>query len=317
MGSIENTINSTEDGKAKYDAVLKENLSNKQFLARILKRFVSEFKDYSIEDIENKYIEPNPVSISNVEVSRNRTNIEGLTTEDATLNEGNVYYDILFKAYYPNKKGIIGMYINIEAQNSFYPGYEIETRGVYYAARKLASQLRAVTKETDYGCLEKVYSIWICMGNVPNKFANTATLYKMTKNDIIGTIEKDESCYDLLNVVVLRMNDNVNCTDTTMEILRTLCSNTLKKKEKLTKLKELGLRMDEKLVKGVKTMCNLSELIEEKGKATGILEGKNRERIRMQKLTTLLLKEGKQNELLKGLQDSDYLEQLYVIYDIK
>ena len=64
-------------------------------------------------------------------------------------------------------------------------------------------------------------------------------------------------------------------------------------------------------------MCNLSELIEEKGKATGILEGKNRERIRMQKLTTLLLKEGKQNELLKGLQDSDYLEQLYVIYDIK
>ena len=86
-----------------------------------------------------------------------------------------------------------------------------------------------------------------------------------------------------------------------------------KEKQKLAKRKRNIIKGDEKLVEGVKTMCNLSELIEE----TGILEGKNRERIRMQKLTTLLLKEGKQNELLKGLQDSDYLEQLYVIYNIK
>lgn len=35
------------------------------------------------------------------------------------------------------------MYIIVEAQNAYYKGYPIEMRGVYYAARRLSSQLKA------------------------------------------------------------------------------------------------------------------------------------------------------------------------------
>lgn len=74
MNEICNSITSVEEGKAKYDETLKELLANKQFLAKIMKRFVSEFKDYPIEDIESKYIEAGSVSVSRTGVERNRTN---------------------------------------------------------------------------------------------------------------------------------------------------------------------------------------------------------------------------------------------------
>lgn len=66
-----------------------------------MKRFVSEFSDYSVEDIENKDIESESVSVSAIGVERNRTNIEGIANEDATLNKGRIFYNIIFKAYYP------------------------------------------------------------------------------------------------------------------------------------------------------------------------------------------------------------------------
>ena len=160
MSEISNTILSTEEGKEKYDATLKELLANKQFLSRILKRFVSEFTGYPLEDIEKKYIEADSISVSKTGVERNRTNIDGISNEDKTLNEGNIYYDIIFRAYYPGKDGgYIGLYINLEMQNAYYTGYDMEARGVYYAARRLSSQLKRINKETDYRCLEKVYSI--------------------------------------------------------------------------------------------------------------------------------------------------------------
>lgn len=56
-GSLENTLLSAEDG-AKYDAVCKCILKERAVLARILKETVSEYVNYSIEDIADKYIEP-------------------------------------------------------------------------------------------------------------------------------------------------------------------------------------------------------------------------------------------------------------------
>ena len=163
MNDISSTILTNEEGKAKYDTALKNLLSNKQFLSRILKRFTHEFKDASLSDIENKYIENNDIAVSGKMVGRNLTNIEGINIEDKTLNEGNVFYDIMFKASYPDYTGkYIGLYINIEIQNSYRRGYPIEKRGMYYAARRFGSQLKSITKETDYASLEKVYSVWIC-----------------------------------------------------------------------------------------------------------------------------------------------------------
>ena len=88
MSEISNTILSTEEGKEKYDATLKELLANKQFLSRILKRFVSEFTGYPLEDIEKKYIEADSISVSKPGVERNRTNIDGISNEDKTSAVG-------------------------------------------------------------------------------------------------------------------------------------------------------------------------------------------------------------------------------------
>ena len=58
--------------------------------------------------------------------------------------------------------GEIGLYINIEAQNDIYPGYPLEMRAVYYCARLLCSQLKTVSRETNYEGLNKACSIWLC-----------------------------------------------------------------------------------------------------------------------------------------------------------
>lgn len=51
------------------------------------------------------------------------------TTEDASIYEGRVTYDIRFCAKAPASKEKIRLIINIEAQNDFYPGYPIGRKG--------------------------------------------------------------------------------------------------------------------------------------------------------------------------------------------
>ena len=46
---------STEDGKAKYDQTMLNVLSDKQVLAWILKRFVSEYEHLPLEEIEKMH----------------------------------------------------------------------------------------------------------------------------------------------------------------------------------------------------------------------------------------------------------------------
>lgn len=45
--------------------------------------------------------------------------IIGLNTEDSTINEGTVTYDIRFRAIVPGTGEKISLIINIEAQNDF------------------------------------------------------------------------------------------------------------------------------------------------------------------------------------------------------
>ena len=88
---------------AQYDAVCKRLLAYKEFLARIMQRCVVEFKDCSIADIINKYIEGEPL-VAEIGVHPNTSNanlITGMNTEDKSLNEGLVTYDIIFYALAP------------------------------------------------------------------------------------------------------------------------------------------------------------------------------------------------------------------------
>ena len=274
MNSLGAFVLSTEDGKAKYDQTMLNVLSDKQVLAWILKRFVSEYEHLPLEEIETKYIEPETILVSKAGVSRDSSGIKGLLEKDSTQTEGTVYYDIVFQAYYPgNEEEKIGLYINLEAQADYYPGYPLEMRGIYYGARRLTSQLKQINRETNYGCLQKVYSIWLCVGNVPAYESDTVTLYDISKNDIIGSVKRNKDFYDLINVVIIRLNDEAAPEDNTMKMLQTLFSNQLSKQEKLHALEKLGMRMNDSLEKGVGGSMNLSDYVELKGIEQGRRDG--------------------------------------------
>lgn len=234
-------------------------------LAWILKRFVPEYQNYELKDIEKKYIQAETIMVSKIGVEQGSETIQGVKNEDAVQGEAAVFYDVLFHVWYPGMdRKQIGMYLNLEAQLDYYPGYPIEPRGIYYAARRLTAQLKRIDKDTNYGSLQKVYSIWLCMGNVPVYEENTVSLYSLNKNDIIGKTKRNEEIYDLMSVLIMRYNDKTELKDKTLQMLQTLSSDRLSKEEKLEKLKNLGMRVDDRIEKGVGKMCNMGDYIEAK-----------------------------------------------------
>lgn len=89
-----------------YDESCKNILANKIILAWIMKSCMKEYKDCSICDIADHYIEGIP-EISQREVHRDEApasdpgKIRGENTEDKAVNEGIVRYDIMFRAILP------------------------------------------------------------------------------------------------------------------------------------------------------------------------------------------------------------------------
>ena len=280
MSFLDNAIDlSLEEGKARLDAIMKKFLSNKQILSVMLKKYVSEFKDCSIEDIENKYIDIPSISVGETLVEKDFTNrpnkeqIEGITNEDSSLNEGRITYDVIFKAKAPSADGgYIGLYINVEAQSRFYPGYSLETRALYYAARRFSSQLTSIRAGTDYGKLEKVYSIWVCVGDVPDKVAGTVSLYHFTKEDLVGSYNIPQEVYDKINFIMIRLNEKVEVQDSFLNALKVIFSNGTTGKQKIESLESAGVRTETKFIEEAITMCNYSDWIESKGMERGCAE---------------------------------------------
>lgn len=166
------------------------------------------------------------------------------------------------------------MYIDLEIQEDRYPGYKLETRAVYYAARRLGSELEKIDKHTNYDKLQKVYSIFLVMGDkVPVAERGTATLYEMRKTDIIGSVEVPEEWYDLISVIMIRIHDKMESTDETLNILKTVCSGLLTKQEKLDTLKRQGVKVTDSIEKEVTDMSALRNTLENEYSARWIAEG--------------------------------------------
>ena len=333
MTEIKNTVISLSEEKLRYDNAMKLMLSDVRILSRILHAFVPEYKDCSIKDIEEKYIEKSSVLVSKAGVSdlggERRANI--LSNEDKGFNETDIYYDILFKATYPDGSGReIGMYINIESQSAYHPGYPLEMRAVYYGARLLSSQLKAVNRNTDYGCLKKVYSIWLCTGDVPLREAGSISLYEISRNDIIKTkkaktknicpVLRNECYYDLISIIMVRLSEDVETSDDTMELLRKLISGKVKREEKLRAIRESGIEDDEETEGGIINMFNHSEYIWQSGIKEGLREGENKGiakgEDRLNSLYICLMNDGKIEEMKKVMHDRDYRQKLYKIYGL-
>ena len=263
------------DDSAGYDAACKRVLSEKAILARIMKACLAEYQNCPVCDIEEKYIEGQP-QVSSVPVLPDEEGsvISGLDTEDKSVHEGTVTYDIRFRAIAPDSGELIGLIVNVEAQNNFYPGYPLTKRGVYYCSRMISSQYGREFTGPHYEKLKKVYSIWICM-NPPRRRENTITRYRLTEEHLVGEAVEPVQNYDLLSIVMLCLGgpDGENY-DGVLRMLDVLLSHETSEAEKRRILQDdYDIQMTRTLESEVSVMCNLSKGVEEKGIAKGMAAG--------------------------------------------
>ena len=113
------------DQKAQYDASAKRLLGQKIILAHILIRVVEEFKDMDADTVASliegePYISQVPVEpgLTNKDMLDARTGerIVGLNTESSEIDEGKIYFDIIF--YVRMRDGLAKMIINLEASQT-------------------------------------------------------------------------------------------------------------------------------------------------------------------------------------------------------
>ena len=194
---------STAGEKAAYDNACKKLLSNKIILAWIMKSCLQEYRECAIQEIAEKYIEGD-LYVSEIPVYPDEETpelIKGLSTEDTTIAEGTVTYDIRFSALIPGTDNRLSLIINVEPQNNYYPGYPIIKRSIYYCCRMVSSQYGTVFTNSHYEKIKKVYNVFICI-NPPNYRKNTINRYSLKEENMIGNVHEKEENYDLLTNVL-------------------------------------------------------------------------------------------------------------------
>ncbi len=321
--SISHKINITAQ-KAAYDTYVKKLLSEKIILAHILASVVTEFNGMTPKDII-PLIEGQP-DIENVSIIPGETSmpsIIGDNTEDIVPNEGKVTFDIRFSVRIPGQNGTVKIIIDIEAQKRFYPGYDLVTRGIFYAARLLSSQLGTEFTLSAYNNIKKVYSIWICI-DCPKYAVNTVTRYHITQENLVGCFPKDKARYDLLETIMICLSNDIAPKTESLHIHRLLgilLSPELKVNDKKTTLsEEFNIPMTIEMERMVADMCNLSDLIVEKswqkGIEQGIEQGHGQGIKIMGQLSIKLAKDGRIDDISLAMSDKSYMQMLLKEYGI-
>ncbi len=304
QGSFE-VLNSMQitAGLEGMDQASKELYKNKEVLAIILKGVAREYEGYSCKEIMN-FIEADSIT-SEEDVSPGRTNtrITGDDKEYMALNEKLSIFDTKFRTVNPelsNEGLIVNLHIDVEPQKNYRPGYPLEKRGIYYLARELSSQLSLVRENTDYACLEKCYSIWICRDNVPQDERFSISFIEMCNTRNYGECHPQEENYDLLTLVIIRLGDStfqeIDDKDKNgmMEFLHAIMYPH--KKDFLDTVKKyIDFSENEELWKEVGNMRGLGLSIREEILKEGLEEGRKEGR-----------KEGREIEVFESVQEEDY-----------
>ncbi len=241
-----------------YDEVCKRILTNKQILAWIIKCCVEEMEGYEVCEII-KWIEGNPeISQQNVHADERGQFVEGMNTEDVTLTEGTIYYDIRFSVHIPARRESIKLILNIETQNNFYPGYPLIKRGIYYGSRLISAQYGTEFTNAHYEKIKKVYSIWICT-NPPVGRKNTITRYSMAEYNEVGAVKEKKEYYDLISVIMICLGktEDENCGGIVRLLDVLLDSSRASEDKKAILCDEYNIKLTSEIEREVSDMCDL------------------------------------------------------------
>ncbi len=270
--------------QAAYDAAAKRLLSSKKILAWILKYCVEEFRDSEIADIRDRYILGKP-EVASVPIEPDKTNavtyITGERTEDKSLTEGMVTFDIRFRAITPANDPI-ELIINVEAQQNIHTTYPLVKRALYYCSRLVSSQYQVEFVKSHYEGIKKVYSIWLCM-DAPG-IESSITQYRIQEDCLWKEQKEDKANYDLIRAVMVYISQNQkdfgNRLMSLLYILFKKSAHAAEKKKVLRESYDVDLDADE--MKEVDDMCNLSTGVFsrglEEGRAKGRAEGREEEK---------------------------------------
>ena len=272
--SIANTLDLKE--QIQCDACSKRILSNRHILAWILKECTVEFAKYSIEEIVKDSLSEIRVSTEPVDQDIESQNdlsgqqVELLNSEDNSVKEGSITYDIRLTAKIPEKDNSIFLIINIEAQKSDRLKYPLLKRAVYYCSRLISAQKNKFFSNTHYEKIRKVYSVWITMNTSAEK-SNTITRYSITEHNVEGAVKERPQNYDLMTIVILRLGDEGLTDSSILRMLDVIFTSKKKPQERKTILEETySIPMTHTLSKEINDMCNFSEGFYERGISQGI-----------------------------------------------
>lgn len=260
----------------RYDAQCKKILSDKEYTSRILKALAWEYKDISLQEIKDKYL-PSDIrrSVGSILV------MPDITGRDKKKKSGEVTFDVRFDCKLPDQIGKnIGVLVDIEGQKSTKNlSYDPVTRGIFYSGVMLASEYGSIVKNSHYEDLQKVYSIWVCM-SADKKRKGSITRFKIVSENVKGEGKYDISDYDKVEVIVIELGTIEGEDETSyninelMELLNYTFSDDGKAEEKVEGLKSrFGIDISQELKEDIGTMCNFSEVIEERGMEKGLEQG--------------------------------------------
>ena len=255
---------------ARYDASVKEVLADKQVLSHILKYSLEEFEDMELGDIMRSMDEP---VVSRLRMEPGQTNlnrIEKQSEEDSVPGEGKIFYDIRFSVYLGEE--MIKFLINVEAQKSTNPHklhYHLDNRIIFYLARMISAQKEVEFTKSNYDDIKAVRSIWICMD--ANDDEDSINRICFTQENVYGK-KMELPNIDKVQGVVIRLRKRENAV-TSRNYLIAMLEELLRKEELQNKKKKLeekyGFVMSVKTEGRLNEMCNLSEVILEKGLEKG------------------------------------------------
>lgn len=274
-------IRATND-RARYDTQVKKLLANEAILAWILKTCTEEFAPYTPQEIiqciegkpevSEKAVHANDLDASEADsmVSSDKS-VVGSNTEDNSLREQTVYYDIRLNACAPGDGQPIQLIINIEAQLNTSPGYPIEKRAIYYCCRLISAQYGTVFGHSEYGKIRKVYSIWFCP-DAARKRENTIKKIALEESSLYGDIDSHKQDSDLIQAIIVNLGEPDSKVDN--QILRLMnvllsAKTGVQEKQKVMQ-EEFHIAMTTELESEVSEMCNLSQGIYNEGLDKGI-----------------------------------------------
>ena len=273
----------------RYDSACCRLLANKPILAWLLQGAVEEYQTCSIEEIMGcleGHPEVRTVAVDQDVKGKESGKITERDTADKSVREGSVFYDILFASRLPESNGSCEIFVNVENQNTWNPGYPLLKRAVYYSSRLISRQKGIVFFGDDYGKLEKVCSIWICI-KVPKAWQETITLFSLTPRRLAGAGKYDKMEYDMETIAVLGLGDHRSPRRDILKLLSVLLTTEMKPDEKKEILeRDFAIPMTVEMKKEADTMCTYGQAILEEGIAIG--EGRGSEKKQRQLLLNFL-----------------------------